>query len=598
VTKTGDCRSFSFKSLQLRLLTSVIYIYYINVTFDFIGGHSLIWVEVYIMAIKNAVYTGGSQQMLRKIIPIFVLTFIFLCFPSFGESAPKPIEIYINDQKVESDVAPIIENDRTMVPLRVISENLGASVYWDNAQRTVRITNSSKTILLKINDKEAIINDQAVPLDSPAIIVNDRTMVPLRFIGESLGAEVFWDNDQRRVSITRGQPKIVDFSYEVVDGRQSILIKGDSPLEYAMEPSAAKNQIAMDINAQLGTEKNALYIYDGFMEKALMGSIQQDPPVTRVVVDLKGEIPYEIKQSEDKNTIIVSPVNALSGVVVDVEDQQTTVNLTTTQPSKINYFFLSNPDRLVVDIDDTVLSALQPEVPKNNYIEQIRLGQFSVNPDTVRVVFDLKSDINYQVLQNENDISVVFSDKNKSSLAGRTIVVDPGHGGSDPGASAGNAQEKNLTLDIALKLKDVLEQAGAKVLMTRDKDISVNLYTRAGIANEVNADVFISVHINASDTSASASGTETLYYPDPEKKALAQAVQKALVKSTGLTDRGIVERPGLVVTRETLMPSALAEVAFITNSNDRSLLLTDEFQQKAAEGIANGIIDYLTGKAN
>jgi len=643
--------------------------------------------------------------MLRKIIPIFMLTFIFLCFPSFGKAAPKPIEIYINNQKVESDVAPVIVNDRTMVPLRVISENLGASVYWDNAQRTVRITNSSKTILLKINDKKAIINDQAVSLDTPAIIVKDRTMVPLRFIGESLGAEVFWDNAQRRVNITRSQPKITDFSYDMVDGKPSIVLKGDSPLEYVMDPSAARDQIAIDINGQVAIEKNALYIYDDFMEKALMGSIQEDPPVTRIVVELKGEVPYEIKQSEDKNTIIISFVNALSGVAVDVEDNQTTVNLATTHPATINYFFLSNPDRLVVDINDTVLSASQPEIPRNNYIEQIRLGQFSVDPNTVRVVFDLKSGINYQVFQNKNNISVIFSEENtiedvdvesrqdgtkisisasgeigyevkedksskqlklvipgvaidenlqeqeridvndgivdfielkkvkgsknynlevivnlsfftgyeltttppsweielvinRSPLQGKTIVVDPGHGGSDPGASAGNVQEKSLTLDIALKLKDLLEQEGAKVLMTRDKDISVNLYTRAGIANEVNADIFISVHINASDTSASASGTETLYYPDPEKKALAQAVQKALVKSIGLTDRGIVERPGLVVTRETRMPSALAEVAFITNSNDRSLLLTDEFQQKAAEGIANGIINYLTGKVD
>jgi N-acetylmuramoyl-L-alanine amidase len=132
--------------------------------------------------------------------------------------------------------------------------------------------------------------------------------------------------------------------------------------------------------------------------------------------------------------------------------------------------------------------------------------------------------------------------------------------------------------------------------MTRDKDIFVNLYTRAGIANEVKADLFISIHNNAGNSGTS--GTETLYYPEPEKKALALCIQKALVKSIGLPDRGIVERPGLVVTRETRMPSALVEVAFMTNKGDLSLLLTDEFRQKAAEGIASGIINYLTGRAD
>jgi N-acetylmuramoyl-L-alanine amidase len=74
------------------------------------------------------------------------------------------------------------------------------------------------------------------------------------------------------------------------------------------------------------------------------------------------------------------------------------------------------------------------------------------------------------------------------------------------------------------------------------------------------------------------------------------AIQKAVVQSLGLPDRGIVERPGLVVTRETRMPSALVEVAFMTNKNDLKLLMTEEFRQKAAEGIAGGIINYITGQ--
>ncbi|HHW03253.1 MAG TPA: AMIN domain-containing protein [Thermoanaerobacterales bacterium] len=649
--------------------------------------------------------------MFRKVMPLIMMFFIFLCFPSFGKAAPKtntvikPVEIYIGSQKVETDVAPVIVNGRTMVPLRVISENLGASVYWDNAQRMVKVTTSTKTILLVINNKKAVINDQEVTLDAPAIIIEGRTMVPLRFIGESLGAGVFWDSAQRRVVITRAEPKIIDFSYETVNGKPSVVLKGDSPLEYTEEASAGKNQIAIDIKGQMATEKNALYIYDDFIEKAVMGSMGQTPPVTRVVVDLKGEVPYEINRSEDAKSIIISFINTLNSVTVDSGDQMVTVNLVTNQPSKINYFFLSNPDRLVMDISDAVLSALKPEIPDNKYLKEIRLGQFSVNPNTVRVVFDLKSEINYQVFQEKNKISVIFSKVNtvktvnvesqeesstvkitasgdigyelyadktnrqlkltiagvaidkkllerenidvgdgvvdyielkkvkgstnynleiiihlsfftsyeltttppsseidlviyKAPLQNKIIVVDPGHGGSDPGAEYGNVQEKNLTLDISLRLRDLLEKRGAKVLMTRDKDIFVNLYTRAGIANEVKADLFISVHINAADNNASASGTETLYYPEPEKKALAQAVQKALVKSTGLTDRGIVERPGLVVTRETRMPSALAEVAFITNKNDLSLLLTEEFRQKAAEGIAEGIANYFVGRAD
>jgi len=132
--------------------------------------------------------------------------------------------------------------------------------------------------------------------------------------------------------------------------------------------------------------------------------------------------------------------------------------------------------------------------------------------------------------------------------------------------------------------------------MTRESDITVDLYTRAGIANEINADVFVSIHQNSG--SSSATGTETLYYPTAEKKALAQALQKAMSRTVGLKDRGIVERPGLVVTRETKMPSALVEVAFLTNANDLQLLNSDSFQQKVAQAIAEGIVDFLTGNSN
>ena len=120
---------------------------------------------------------------------IFIATFLFLLMlsvPICSMAAPKPIEIYINGQKVESDVAPIIVNDRTLAPVRVISENLGAEVYWDNDNRQVQIITPSKTIILKIDDKRALVDGREVILDVPAKIVNDRTMVPLRLDRKSV----------------------------------------------------------------------------------------------------------------------------------------------------------------------------------------------------------------------------------------------------------------------------------------------------------------------------------------------------------------------------------------------------------------------------
>lgn len=648
-------------------------------------------------------------MMYRKTF-IFLLFFIFLCFPSLGKAAPgsrtvsKPIEIYMDGKKLNADVSPVILDGRALVPLRVISENLGASVNWNNTAKTVDITTFSGKILLKINDKTAIINGQKVALEVPATIIKGRTMVPLRFIGESLGATVSWDNTRRVVSIARSEPQITDFSYETIDGKPSVVIRGDGLLEYSTVSSTGENQIALDIKGRMLTDKNALYIYDEFVQKALMGSIQENPSATRIVVDTEAGVPFKIYQGQDKKSIIISFVNTLIQAALKDQTREVIVSLATNRPATVDYFLLPNPDRLVLDISNTLLAAKEPKVPDNSFIEKIRMGQFSTNPDVVRVVFDLKSDTNYQVFQDKNNIQVIFSEVNivknvsvesetggtkinvissgdvgyelkadkqnkklsivipavaldkslqgkdridvndgvvdyielnkikgsrnynleitltlslftsyelmttppssdielmiyRSPLQNKTIVVDPGHGGSDPGAGAADVQEKNINLDIGLKLKELLEQAGARVLMTREDDIFVNLYTRAGIANEVKADLFISIHNNWAENNA-ARGTETLYYPDTEKKALALAIQKSIVKSIGLADRGIVERPGLVVTRETRMPSALVEVGFISNSDDRSLLLTDEFRQKAAEGIANGIINYVSGRVD
>ena len=102
-----------------------------------------------------------------------------------------------------NDVAPVIRNDRTMLPARFVAENLGANVEWDGAARKVSITKDGIVIILHIDSDKAYVNNKEVTLDSPAYIENDRTYTPLRFIAENLGAEVDWDGDTQTVTITK-----------------------------------------------------------------------------------------------------------------------------------------------------------------------------------------------------------------------------------------------------------------------------------------------------------------------------------------------------------------------------------------------------------
>jgi len=180
------------------------------------------------------------------------------------------------------------------------------------------------------------------------------------------------------------------------------------------------------------------------------------------------------------------------------------------------------------------------------------------------------------------------------------ICIDAGHGGTQPGAVGYfGTKEKDITLQVALQLRDVLKNAGVDVVMTRESDKDVRtakqpneLQARCDVANNSKADVFISIHCNASNDS-SAHGTETWYYPkDAKSKTLAQFIQTELVKQIGLKDRG-VKQGNYYVTRYTKMPAVLVELAFISNPEEEVLLRNKAFQRKCAVGIANGILLFF-----
>lgn len=183
---------------------------------------------------------------------------------------------------------------------------------------------------------------------------------------------------------------------------------------------------------------------------------------------------------------------------------------------------------------------------------------------------------------------------------GKLVVIDPGHGGYDPGAiGTGGTYEKDINLAIALNLNNYLKNAGYRVLMTRTDDSYVSLDDRSKIANDEHADIFVSIHCNALDhkTSGTTTYTEPLsgnpvYKQQDDSKRLARLVQDELIQALGLPNRGVREE-GLSVCRETNAPAILVETAFIDNKNDEKLLKDSKFQENAAEAIGHGIDSYF-----
>ena len=181
-----------------------------------------------------------------------------------------------------------------------------------------------------------------------------------------------------------------------------------------------------------------------------------------------------------------------------------------------------------------------------------------------------------------------------AGASSKKIAIDPGHGGTDPGAVGPTGlKEKDVNLQIALKLKAKLEAQGHTVVMTRDKDETVSLENRVNKANNANADIFVSIHCNAAEN-PDAKGTETYHYPESSKgKKLATEVQKKLVKALETTDRGVKEGTYYVL-KHTKMPAILTEVAFISNPSEEEMLKKDETREKAAQAIKEGIDTYFS----
>lgn len=182
-----------------------------------------------------------------------------------------------------------------------------------------------------------------------------------------------------------------------------------------------------------------------------------------------------------------------------------------------------------------------------------------------------------------------------------TVVLDAGHGGHDSGAigADGKSKESELNLMVTRALAPKLRAQGYEVIETRSTDQFVKLRERANIAERANAEIFVSIHFNASDSSK-ASGIEVLYAPESqveikeeEQIHLAQCILDEVIKATGAKSRGVKARKDLAVLRLTSMPAALAELGFITNDDELDKILSNDYFNRLVDGVYNGIVKYV-----
>lgn len=197
-----------------------------------------------------------------------------------------------------------------------------------------------------------------------------------------------------------------------------------------------------------------------------------------------------------------------------------------------------------------------------------------------------------------------------SNAKKKLVVIDIGHGGSDTG-SIGNKDmedelyEKEVNLEVGLKLRELLDQAGATYIFTRESDVSVPLYDRPALANDNDADILVSIHNNSFDTEKPL-GTEVYYYSKVDEqgmdegdlygiysKDIATIVQKEMIEILGTYSRGAKESKYLAILRLSSMPAIIVEGAFMSNPKDLEMIRTTEFKEKYAYAVAKGLITAI-----
>lgn len=486
---------------------------------------------------------------MKKIILIFLLLAASLVTVISAQAA-FGIKLYIDGNEIECEVSPMIINDRTMVPVRVLFENFDADVEWDAAASQVHITARETDIVFTIGSKIAVVNGNNVTLDAAPMILRDRTLVPIRFVSENLGCKVSWDDVTKSVFITSPEEEAVsDIKLiEAIEGKKNTIVRiklteGVAPV---ITTASAPFRIILDF------EKTSLSIKDGknHLSDKYITEIRwaSHDGYSRVVIETSGEQPYEIS-GEGTSDVEITVGNGTA------------------------------------DTDSSFDEVTEPEENEEQEEQKNQAAQEELVP----------------LPEFENML----------------IVIDAGHGGKDVGALAkdengetlvdsnGNPLlvEKDVNLAISLKIRDRLQEKGIRVLMTRDDDSFTgtnkeNLMARCEIANENNATLFVSVH-NNSAVSPKATGTEICYTEESTgangitSKELAQNILPYLTEATGLTDRGIVNRPNLVVLKNTAMPAVLLECGFLTCETDRKVLMDDNKLNDIAEGVATGIIKSM-----
>lgn len=467
--------------------------------------------------------------------------------------------------------------------------------FYNETSQTYSSDTETDRVLLTVDGKSL------TPTDIPALAYypegsgNGRTLIPVRLVSEALNADVQWVNETRQVIIRLDDDVIVltlGSAVATVNGQQEELPSGVPAMGVVLP----------------GSNAGSTMVPLRFVSEMLGAQVAWDNNTFTAAITTPVEEPEPQSPNPDLGKVLR----------IEQDDNAQSVFIATDHVPQYKVTDLGN--RLVVDVLGTTISEGSGSITvENEVISTVRYAQHDDDlgygyPHTVRVVLDLSNGYTYTdniSVQKQVGGILISSfheddgDDGQPEVApptpvvpidpsAATVVIDPGHGGSASGAYYEGIMEKNITLPISLMLRDLLVDKGYNVVMTRDSDVYMTLSDRCQVANDINADVFISIHCNALENNTSYEGLFTFYSTGSSKgQKLAQYVQDATAAATGTINRGIRNNSDYTVLRKTNMPAILVETGFMSSHNELMNLCDSDYQMLLAQGMAEGIIQYL-----
>lgn len=501
---------------------------------------------------------------------------------------------WVNGEPRSLPVAALLIGDQPYVPAAFVFAALGAWVRLDEPSRTLHVASQITTLTLRREDGVLrVVLDATGPLRAETRTLSN----PDRLVVDLHGG-AFRPQDQDLpvgeagvLRVRAGQFQVKPYITRVVfDLQQPVDVRTQTSTDsfaYTIEVRPRGQVLAGGVNPQAATPAGT--------------GAQPQPPSVSVPPSPAGEAAGPVYTEGPSTHEQVAPipeplpddgVPRIQQVRVEQLGTRFRVLIEGTAPADYTVRELVDPDRLVVDLQRAIFLPVKQEIPvAGAVVTEVRAAQFNTDPDVVRVVVVLRRKAAYAVAPAPDAPNVLVIEIPDVAVRAHLVTIDAGHGGRDTGAIGPTGLlEKDVVLDIAQRVRELLVRAGIRAIMTREADVFVELADRPRVARQQGATVFVSIHANAS-TRPSANGSET-YYLTPQSQVLAQMVQEELSRVPGLISRG-TKTANFLVLRESDVPAVLVEVAYISNVDEEARLRQSAFRQRLAEAVGRGVQRFL-----